>query len=430
MNIKAQYLLKNEFSISESVIKVANMVEKEIRGVIENIDSVAEFNQFKVIKAMQDNNLSDSHFAGTTGYGYGDRGRDVLDAVFAGVFKTEDALVRHQIVSGTHALALCLFGNLRPGDELLSITGKPYDTLEEVIGIRGEGGGSLKEFGITYRQLELAEGGCIDYDALKNTIQANTKMVLIQRSRGYAWRPSINISDIGKAVDIIKKVKKDVIVLVDNCYGEFVEDREPAEAGADLVAGSLIKNPGGGLSPTGGYIAGKKEYVEKAAERLTTPGLGKKVGSSLGNNRLMFQGLFMAPHVVAESLKGAVFCAAFMNKLGFETSPLPEEKRSDIIQAIKFGKPDGLIAFCKGIQKGSAVDSFVAPEPWDMPGYDCPVIMAAGTFIQGSSIELSADAPIKPPYIAYMQGGLVYEHAKLGVLISVQNLIENGIINL
>lgn len=430
MNIRSQSFLKEQFSISESVIKIANTVEKEIKEAFDDIDSVTEYNQLKVIKAMQNNNLSDSHFAGTTGYGYDDRGRDVLDAVYADVFKSEDALVRHQIVSGTHALAIGLFGNLRPGDELLSITGKPYDTLEEVIGLRGEGGGSLKEFGVTYKQLDLTPNFTIDYNKLKDSIDSKTKMVLIQRSRGYEWRPSIKVADIEKAIGIIKNIKNDVIVMVDNCYGEFVEEREPTEAGADLIAGSLIKNPGGGLAPTGGYLAGKKEYVGRAAERMTTPGLGKKVGSSLGNNRLMFQGLFMAPHVVGESLKGAVFCASLMQKLGFETSPHTEEKRSDIIQAVKFGNPDSLIAFCQGIQKGSPVDAYVTPEPWDMPGYDSPVIMAAGAFIQGSSIELSADAPIKPPYIAYMQGGLVYEHVKLGVIISIQNMIDRNIIKL
>ncbi len=430
MNIRAQSFLKEQFSISESVIKIANTVEKEIKEAFDDIDSVTEYNQLKVIKAMQNNNLSDSHFAGTTGYGYDDRGRDVLDAVYADVFKSKDALVRHQIVSGTHALAIGLFGNLRPGDELLSITGKPYDTLEEVIGLRGEGGGSLKEFGVTYKQLDLTPNFTIDYNKLNDSIDSKTKMVLIQRSRGYEWRPSIKVADIEKAIGIIKNIKNDVIVMVDNCYGEFVEEREPTEAGADLIAGSLIKNPGGGLAPTGGYLAGKKEYVGRAAERMTTPGLGKKVGSSLGNNRLMFQGLFMAPHVVGESLKGAVFCASLMQKLGFETSPHTEEKRSDIIQAVKFGNPDSLIAFCQGIQKGSPVDAYVTPEPWDMPGYDSPVIMAAGAFIQGSSIELSADAPIKPPYIAYMQGGLVYEHVKLGVIISIQNMIDRNIIKL
>lgn len=428
MSINLNNLLKNEFGISESVIKISREVEKEIQSVFKDIDLIKEHNQLKVIKAMQNNNLSDSHFSGTTGYGYDDRGREILDSVYADVFKAEDALVRHQIVAGTHALALCLFGNLRPGDELLSVTGKPYDTLEEVIGIRGEEQGSLKEFGVSYKQVDLLADGSIDYDNIATAINQKTKMILIQRSRGYSWRPSIKVDDIENAVKFIKGIKDDVIILVDNCYGEFVEEKEPIEAGADIVAGSLIKNPGGGLAPTGGYIVGKSKYVKNAAYRLTTPGLGKKVGSTLGHNRLMFQGLFLAPHVVSESLKGAIFCSCLMKKLGFETSPLPSEERGDIIQAIKFNNPDSLIAFCQGIQKGSPVDSYVLPQPWDMPGYDCPVIMAAGAFVQGSSIELSADAPIKPPFIAYMQGGLVYEHVKLGVTIAVQMMMENGII--
>ena len=427
MNFKSQGLLKSEFGITESVIKLCNMVEKDISEIVNDIDALKEYNQIKVIKAMQDNRLSDTHFAGTTGYGYDDRGRDVLDAVFASVFKAEDALVRHQIVSGTQALALCMYGNLRPGEELLSVTGKPYDTLEEVIGIRGEGGGSLKEFGISYQQVDLLTDGSIDLNGIQSAINDKTKLVLIQRSRGYGWRPSIKIDEIERTIRFIRTIKEDVIILIDNCYGEFVEDREPIEVGADLAAGSLIKNAGGGLAPTGGYIVGKKAFVEKAAYRLTSPGLGKKVGASLGHNRLLFQGLFMAPHVVGESLKGAVFCAALMQRLGFEISPLPAEKRGDIIQAIKFNHQETLIAFCQGIQAGSPVDAYVTPQPWDMPGYDSPVIMAAGAFIQGSSIELSADAPIKPPYIAYMQGGLVYEHVKLGVMISIQKMIEQGI---
>ncbi|MCR4434283.1 MAG: methionine gamma-lyase family protein [Clostridiales bacterium] len=430
MNYKTHNFLKNEFGISEAIIKIADITENEIEQIFDGIDSVKAYNQFKVIRSMQQNNVSDTHFSGTTGYGYDDRGREVLDAVYADVFKAEDALVRHQIVSGTHALALCLFGNLRPGQELLSITGKPYDTLEELIGIRGEGGGSLREFGVSYRQVDLLEDGSIDFNGIKNSISDKTSVVLVQRSRGYGWRPSFKMDDMGKAIALVKRIKNDVVVLVDNCYGEFVETSEPTEAGADLIAGSLIKNPGGGLALTGGYVAGKKEFVAKAAYRLTTPGIGKKVGSSLGHNRPMFQGLFLAPHVVAESLKGAVFCAALMQKLGFETSPLPDEKRGDIIQAIKFNDPETLILFCQGIQKGSPVDAYVTPQPWDMPGYDSPVIMAAGTFIQGASIELSADAPIKPPYTAYMQGGLVYEHVKLGILISVQMMVDRGILKL
>lgn len=430
MNFKLQNFIKSEFGINESIIKITNMIEKEIVEIFEEIDAVKEFNQLKVIRAMQNNNLSDTHFNGTTGYGYDDRGREVLDAVYADVFKAEDALVRHQIVSGTHALSLCMFGNLRPGDELLSVTGKPYDTLEEVIGIRGEGEGSLKEFGVSYNQVDLMIEGSIDFEGIKKAINTNTKMILIQRSRGYCWRSPIKIDDIEKCVKFIKALRNDVIILVDNCYGEFVDEREPIEVGADLAAGSLIKNPGGGLAPTGGYIVGKSCYVGKAAYRLTTPGLGKKVGSSLNNNRLFFQGFFLAPHVVAESIKGAVFCSALMAKLGFETSPPASEKRGDIIQAIKFNNPETVIAFCQGIQKGSPVDSFVTPEPWDMPGYESPVIMAAGAFIQGSSIELSADAPIKPPYIAYMQGGLVYEHVKLGILISIQMMMDKGIVKI
>lgn len=430
MNQRTQNYLKNEFGVSETVINISNLAEKDISETINEIEAVKEYNQIKVIRSMQKNNLSDSHFGGTTGYGYDDRGRDVLDQIYADVFKAESALVRHQIVSGTHALALCMYGVLRPGDELLSIAGKPYDTLEEVIGIRGEGEGSLKEFGVTYRQVDLTDEGKIDLGGVGQAINHKTRLVLIQRSRGYSWRPSLSIDEIGEAIKYIRSIRDDIVVMVDNCYGEFVEDREPTEVGADLVAGSLIKNPGGGLAPTGGYVAGKDKYVNMAACRLTTPGLGKEVGSTLGQNRLMLQGLFMAPHVVGESLKGAAFCAAFMKRLGYEVSPDCLEKRGDIIQAIKFNNPDSLIAFCQGIQKGSPVDAFVTPEPWDMPGYDSQVIMAAGAFIQGSSIELSADAPMKPPYIAYMQGGLVYEHVKLGVLISVQMMVDRGIIKL
>jgi cystathionine beta-lyase family protein involved in aluminum resistance len=428
MKISYQNYLKRSFGIDESIIETALAAEREISDVFKEIEATREMNQYKVIAAMQEHRLSDTHFGGTTGYGYDDRGREVLDAVYTSIFKAEDALVRHQIVAGTHALAISMFGNLRPGDELLSATGKPYDTLEEVIGIRGEGAGSLKEFGVSYRQVELHEDGSIDLKGVQEAIGEKTAMVLIQRSRGYSWRPSIKIREIKRLIDVIKELRKDIIVLVDNCYGEFVETEEPVEAGADLVAGSLIKNPGGGLVPSGGYIAGKAKYVRNAAYRLTTPGLGKKVGATLGNSRLMFQGLFLAPHAVAESLKGAVFCSAVMQRLGFETSPQPEQLRSDIIQAIKFNSPEHMIAFCQGIQKGSPVDAFVTPEPWDMPGYDSPVIMAAGAFIQGSSIELSADAPLKPPYTAYMQGGLVYEHVKLGVMIALKYMKERQLI--
>lgn len=428
MDLKTREYLKQNFKIEDRVIELAERAEKDAQKVFERIDNNKQINQLKVIKAMQDNKLSDSHFNGTTGYGYDDRGREVLDSVYAKVFGAEDALVRHQIVSGTQALTLCLFGNLRPGDELVAATGKPYDTLEEVIGIRGENCGSLKEFGVKYRQVELAPDGKPDLEKIKAAISSGTKMAMIQRSRGYSWRDALCIEDIKNTVEAIKSVNKDTIVMVDNCYGEFVEEIEPIEAGADIIAGSLIKNPGGGLAVTGGYIAGKRDLVEQAAYRLTSPGLGKEVGASLGNNRLMFQGLFMAPHVVAESLKGAVFCSALMKLAGFETLPSVSSMRSDIIQAVRFNNEESLIAFCQGIQKGSPVDSYVTPQPWDMPGYDSPVIMAAGAFVQGSSIELSADAPIKAPYIAYMQGGLVYEHVKLGNMIALQKLFNKGMI--
>ena len=428
MDLKTTEYLKKHFEIEGRVIDLAEQAENDAKKVFESIDQVKQINQLKVIKAMQDNKLSDSHFNGTTGYGYDDRGRDVLDSVYANVFGAEDALVRHQIVSGTQALALCLFGNLRPGDELVAVTGKPYDTLEEVIGIRGENCGSLKEFGVSYKQVELKPDGKPDLERISTVVSSKTKMAMIQRSRGYSWRDALCIEEIKNIIQTVKKANSNIIVMVDNCYGEFVEEVEPIEVGADIIAGSLIKNPGGGLAVTGGYIAGKKHLVEQAAYRLTSPGLGKEVGSSLGNNRLMFQGLFMAPHVVAESLKGAVFCAALMKHAGFETLPSVSSKRSDIIQSVRFNNADSLIAFCQGIQKGSPVDSYVTPQPWDMPGYDSPVIMAAGAFVQGSSIELSADAPIKEPYIAYMQGGLVYEHVKLGNIIALQKLFNQGMI--
>lgn len=430
MNSSCRNYLFQRFGIDSAITAIAQSAENDIKDIFRELDLVGEMNQYKVIAAMQQHRLSDTHFGQTTGYGYDDSGREVLDKVYASIFKAEDALVRHQIVSGTQAIGICLFGNLRPGDELLSITGKPYDTLEEVIGIRGEGAGSLKDFGITYRQAELLKDGGIDLNGIRGAIGDKTAMVLIQRSRGYEWRPSISIAEIKSAIDIIKEINGDIVVLVDNCYGEFVETREPVEVGADIIAGSLIKNPGGGLAPAGGYIAGRTRYVQNAAYRLTTPGLGRKVGATLGNNRLLFQGLFLAPHVVTESLKGAVFCAEVMRRLGFDISPGTKQLRGDIIQAIRFDNPESMIAFCQGIQKGSPVDSFVTPEPWEMPGYDSPVIMAAGAFIQGSSIELSADAPLKPPYIAYMQGGLVYEHVKLGVMTALKYMRERRLIRL
>ena len=407
---------------SDAVMCKAEEAEQKSMQAFRRIEQNAGHNQRKVIEAMQEARVSETHFAGSTGYGYGDRGRETLEEVYRLVFGAEKALVRQQITTGTQALGICLFGNLRPGDELLSITGKPYDTLEELIGIRGEGNGSLRDFGIAYSELPLLPSGQIDLAGIRAAIHKNTKMVLIQRSRGYAWRSALTVREIGEAIAVIKECNPETIVLVDNCYGEFVERQEPTEVGADLIAGSLIKNPGGGLAPTGGYVAGRAKCVENAAYRLTAPGLGENVGPTLGQNRLLFQGFFLAPHVVAESLKGAVFCAALMEAEGFETSPGIDAVRSDIIQAVRFNDREKMIAFCQGIQKGSAVDSFVTPEPWDMPGYDHPVIMAAGAFVQGASIELSADGPVIPPYTAYMQGGLVYESVKLGCLHGLERL--------
>ncbi len=419
-------LLADEFNISKEVFDFCNGVEKDIITQFNKIENISRYNQYKVLKAFQKNKISETHFVETTGYGYDDLGREALDAVYADAFGCEDALVRHNIISGTHALSLCLFGVLRTGDKLLSITGKPYDTLEEVIGLRGENTGSLKEFGVKYEQVDLTQDGMIDDDAVLRALTKDTKLVLIQRSKGYGWRPSLNVDEIGRIINKIKEVNSDIVCMVDNCYGEFVEDKEPTQVGADLIAGSLIKNPGGGLAPTGGYIAGKKKYVKLAAYRLTSPGIGKKCGASLGFNRSLFQGFFMSPHIVAQSLKAALFCAATFKKLGFEVCPEVDEKRTDIIQAIKFEDPDLVISFCQGIQKGAPIDSFVDPEPWAMPGYDAEVIMAAGAFIQGASIELSADAPIKPPYIAYMQGGLTWETARLGIMIALQKMIDRG----
>ncbi|MCG8499247.1 MAG: methionine gamma-lyase family protein [Firmicutes bacterium] len=417
-------LLAQEFGVSQEVYRLCKETEAQIARQFAEVENISQFNQYKVLKAFQKNRISESHFTETTGYGYDDLGREALDAVYADVFRCEDALVRHHIISGTHALALCLFGVLRPGDTLVSVTGKPYDTLEEVIGIRGENNGSLKELGVKYRQVELTPEGTLDFNAIRAAIDKNTKAAIIQRSKGYDWRPSLSVAEIGKVIEIIKEVNPNTICLVDNCYGEFVETVEPTEVGADLAAGSLIKNPGGGQAPTGGYIVGKKEYVQLAAYRLTSPGIGKKCGATLGLNRHLFQGFFMAPHIVAQSLKAAIFCAAVFKRLGFEVCPGPDEPRTDIIQAVKLEAPALVISFCQGIQNGAPIDSFVDPQPWDMPGYDSQVIMAAGAFIQGASIELSADAPIKPPYIAYMQGGLTWDYAKLGIMIAVQKMVD------
>ena len=378
---------------------------------------------------MQENRVDATCFNYASGYGYDDYGRDTLEKVYASVFHTESALVRPQITCGTHALALALSANLRPGDELLSIAGKPYDTLEEVIGIRPSNG-SLAEYGITYAQVDLLEDGSFDYDNIRKAINEHTKIATIQRSKGYQTRPSFSVKQIGEAIAFVKKINPDIICMVDNCYGEFVEIIEPSDVGADMVVGSLIKNPGGGLAPIGGYIAGRKDLIDSCGYRLTSPGLGKEVGASLGIMRSFYQGLFLAPTVVAGALKGAIFAANIYEKLGYHVVPNGTESRHDIIQAVEFGIPEGVIAFCKGIQAAAPVDSYVTPEPWAMPGYDSDVIMAAGAFVQGSSIELSADGPIKPPYAVYFQGGLTWPHAKLGILMSLEYLVREGIVTL
>ena len=418
--------IKDNFGISDKTLKLVSEAEESIKEQFKHIENICEINQLRVMKAFADNRVSDSHFVATTGYGYDDLGRDTLDRVYADIMGAEDALVRHNFISGTHTISTALFAVLRPNDILVSITGKPYDTLEEVIGIQGEAGnGSLKDFGVKYVQIDLKHDGTPDLEQIKFTLtHMNVKAVTIQRSKGYGWRPTYSAKDIGALIEFVKEISPETICIVDNCYGEFVETEEPTAYGADLIAGSLIKNPGGGLAPTGGYIAGKQKYVELCAYRLTSVGIGKEAGASLGFNRQMYQGLFMAPHVVSQALKAAVLCSAVFEKLGFEVDPKPNEIRHDIIQSIKFGDPDKVTAFCQGIQKGAPVDSFVTPEPWDMPGYDAQVIMAAGAFVQGASIELSADAPIKPPYIAYMQGGLTYESAKLGIMVAADKMLR------
>ena len=418
--------IKDNFGISDKTLKLVSEAEESIKEQFKHIENICEINQLRVMKAFADNRVSDSHFVATTGYGYDDLGRDTLDRVYADIMGAEDTLVRHNFISGKHTISTALFAVLRPNDILVSITGKPYDTLEEVIGIQGEAGnGSLKDFGVKYVQIDLKHDGTPDLEQIKFTLtHMNVKAVTIQRSKGYGWRPTYSAKDIGALIEFVKEISPETICIVDNCYGEFVETEEPTAYGADLIAGSLIKNPGGGLAPTGGYIAGKQKYVELCAYRLTSVGIGKEAGASLGFNRQMYQGLFMAPHVVSQALKAAVLCSAVFEKLGFEVDPKPNEIRHDIIQSIKFGDPDKVTAFCQGIQKGAPVDSFVTPEPWDMPGYSSQVIMAAGAFVQGASIELSADAPIKPPYIAYMQGGLTYESAKLGIMVAADKMIR------
>ena len=426
MEIKAMY---EQLGISRAVYEYGERVLRDLRPRFDAIDQMAEFNQGKVIAAMQKNRVNATHFAATTGYGYDDEGRANLERVYADVFHTEAALVRPQITCGTHALAVALSANLLPGDELLSPVGAPYDTLEEVIGIR-HSQCSLREYGVTYAQAELTPDGAFDYDAIRAAINDRTKLITIQRSKGYATRPSFSVAQIGEVIAFCKQVKPDVKVMVDNCYGEFVEALEPSDLGADMVVGSLIKNPGGGLAPIGGYICGTRECVERCAYRLSAPGLGQEVGANLGLMPAFYQGLFLSPTVVAGALKGAVFAANIYEKLGFACVPGASEDRHDIIQAVTLGSPEGVIAFCQGIQAAAPVDSYVTPEPWAMPGYDSEVIMAAGCFVQGSSIELSADGPIRPPYAVYFQGGLTWYHAKLGILMSLQKLVEAGLVQL
>jgi cystathionine beta-lyase family protein involved in aluminum resistance len=427
--------LFSKFNISEKVILFAEKVENNMLEKFSEIERIEEYNQYKVLHAFQKNSISDIHLSGTTGYGYNDIGRDKLDKVYADVFNCEDALVRHTIISGTHALTICLFGLLRPNDLVLSAVGKPYDTLKKVIGAneKEEGHGSLKDFGINYKEVPLNKDNKYNLNNIEKSVKESIdslKLVLIQRSKGYDYRPSLTISDIKKIVSTVKGINNNIICMVDNCYGEFVEILEPTDVGADIIVGSLIKNPGGGLAPMGGYIAGRKDLIKKISYRHTSPGIGKEAGASLNINSSLFQGFFLAPHIVSQSIKGSIFCGAIFKELGFEICPEVNEKRSDIIQAIKFNSPELVINFCKGIQKGAPIDSFVEPTPWAMPGYDSDVIMASGSFIQGSSIELSADAPIKAPYVAFMQGGLTWKSAKLGILISLQKLLDEGLIEI
>ena len=422
--LKKQY---ESLGISNEVYDKADDVLSHLHEEFHKIDKVAEYNQLKVIKAFQNHKISDAHFATTTGYGYNDLGRDALEEAYADVFKTEDALVRPQIVSGTHAITLALSANLYPGDKMLYITGKPYDTLDEVIGIR-DNESSLAEYGITYGQVDLTEDGEFDFDGIKEAITDDVKLIAIQRSSGYDTRPSLSVDKIGEAIEFIKNINEDIIVMVDNCYGEFVETKEPSEFGADMVVGSLIKNPGGGLAPIGGYICGTKKCITRCSYKLTSPGLGKEVGANLGVIRSLYQGLFLAPTVTAAALKGAIFASYLFDGYGFTLNPKKDVIRADIIQSIEFNNADCVIAFCKGIQEAAAIDSHLTPEPWDMPGYDSKVIMAAGSFIQGASIELSADGPIKPPYAVYFQGGLTFPHAKFGIMKAFQNLVDLGLI--
>ena len=417
-------ILKEEYGLSEKTIELGIKAEENVRGTFDAINKTCEYNQLKVMKAFSEHRVSEAHLGLSTGYGYDDLGRDTLEKIYADVFGTEAALVRHSIVSGTHAICSCLFGILRPGDILVSATGAPYDTLEEIIGKRGESGASLKDWGIDYIEVSLTKDGKIDKETLGEVLKnKKVKMVELQRSKGYAWRESYTVEELADAISFIKNTRADVVVMVDNCYGEFVERKEPTNVGADIIAGSLIKNPGGGLALTGGYLAGRADLVEQVSYRLTSPGIGAEVGASLGMNRHMYQGFFMAPHTVAQSLKTAVFAAEVFSLMGFEVAPTSKEVRGDIIQAVKLNSAENLCAFCRGIQRGAPIDSFVVPEPWDMPGYSDQVIMAAGAFVSGASIEISADGPLREPYAAYMQGGLTYESGKVSVLCAANNIL-------
>ena len=430
MRNKTDDLLINRFHIDEKVVDLVNKAENEIKDRFAELDDIMAYNQYKVLTALQENRISDTHFAWNTGYGYDDAGRAAVEKVYAQIFGTEAALVRPTIVNGTHALAITLMGVLRPGDELIYCTDGPYDTLEEVIGIRGEGMGSLKEYGITYKQVNLLPDGSIDLETLGKTISDKTKMVSVQRSTGYAWRNSITIDQIREVTEFVHGINPDIVCMADNCYGEFLDYQEPTNVGVDIMAGSLIKNPGGGLALTGGYVCGRKDLVQKVAYRMTCPGIGDECGLTFGQTRTVLQGLFLAPKVVNGAVKGALLCGQVYKMLGYDIRPGVNDHRSDIIQSVKLGSPEAVVAFCEGIQAAAPIDSYVTPIPWEMPGYESEVVMAAGAFVQGSSIELSADAPIREPYIVYFQGGLTYEHSKFGVIKSVNQLYEKGLLKL
>lgn len=423
-------LLTKELGIHADVLEVVRKAEEAVSPAFKKMDDIAAYNQYKVLSALQKNRIADMHFAWNTGYGYDDPGRDAVERVYADIFGTEAALVRPTIVNGTHALAITLMGVLRPGDELIYCSGGPYDTLEEVIGIRGEGMGSLKDYGITYRQVELLPDGSIDLETLGKVISDKTRMVSIQRATGYSWRNSITVNQIQKTADFVHGINPDIICMADNCYGEFLDIKEPTNVGVDVMAGSLIKNPGGGLALTGGYVCGRRDLIDKISYRMTCPGIGGECGLTFGQTRAMLQGLFMAPKVVNGAVKGAMLCGKVYEMLGFEVCPKAEESRSDIIQSVKLGSPEAVVAFCEGIQAAAPVDSHVTPVPWAMPGYESDVVMAAGAFVQGSSIELSADAPVREPYIVYFQGGLTYEHSKFGVIKSIHQLYKKGLIDI